>query len=223
MNMEQRIRPGDQPIRLFKSDFLEMFSHISPVTVLVIWVPVSLFFLVEAVLNRSGDGFPFYIALALVAGWVVWTFTEYIMHRFIFHYHPKTEQLKKFFFTVHGVHHAQPMCKTRLVMPPVMSIPLSVLFFALFYLVVARLFAAPAWFYPVFAGFLIGYIIYDMMHYTLHHSKSRNAYVQMCRYQHMQHHGNCPNMRFGVTFPFWDHIFHTMPERTTPHTAGNKD
>jgi len=217
--MERRARPGDEPIRLFKSDFLESFSHISPVTVLAIWIPVTIFFLVESVIQIRHPGVPFYLVVALFAGWFIWTFTEYVLHRFLFHYHPKTEKLKKAFFLVHGVHHAQPLCKTRLVMPPVMSIPLSIFFFGLFYLVIARLIGSPDWFYPVFAGFLAGYIIYDMMHYTLHHSKARNAFVQMCRYQHMQHHVTCPNMRFGVTFPFWDHVFGTMPK--TVERAGS--
>jgi len=28
----------------------------------------------------------------------------------------------------------------------------------------------------------------------------------------MQHHGTCPTMRFGVSMPFWDHVFGTMPK-----------
>ena len=71
---------------------------------------------------------------------------------------------------------------------------------------------APAWFDPVFAGFLGGYIWYDMTHYTLHHGRTKNAYLAMCRYQHMQHHGTCPNMRFGVSIPLWDYVFGTMPK-----------
>ena len=209
--MTQRVRPGDEPIRLFKSDFLEMFSHISPATVLAIWVPVALFFLVESAIRVSRSVLVLTMAAGLVAGWFIWTFVEYMMHRFVFHYHPKTERIKKLFFLVHGVHHAQPMCRTRLVMPPVISIPLAVFFLAAFYLLLVRLAGSAFLFFSVFSGFLIGYIIYDMLHYSLHHSKTRNGFVQMCRYQHMQHHGACPNMRFGVTLPFWDHVFGTMP------------
>jgi len=211
--MEPKVQPAKEPIRLFKSDFLEFFSHVSPLAVLVLWIPVAAFFVFESFRHNLPAGFPFAVIVGLFAGWFVWTFAEYFMHRFVFHYHPRTEKFKKAFFMIHGVHHAQPLCKTRLVMPPVMSIPLSFLFYGFFYLLIVQLIGRPDWFDAVFAGFVIGYIVYDMMHYTLHHSRSKNGYVAMCRYQHMQHHGNCPNMRFGVSSPVWDYVFGTMPDR----------
>ena len=213
-------RPQAEPIRLFKSDFLEFFSHVRPVTVLILWVPVALFFLVRSIWFASDLTAAARIVIGLAAGWFLWTFVEYVLHRFLFHFHPRTEKLKRMFFSVHGVHHAQPMCRTRLVMPPVMSIPLAIIFFGLFHLVFDVLLGRPAWFSPLFAGFVSGYIVYDMMHYTLHHSKSKNAYVVACRYQHMQHHGICPTMRFGVSIPIWDHVFGTMPK--TPQKSGQK-
>jgi len=201
-----------EPIRLFKSDFLEFFSHVKPVTVLVLWSPVALFFLYDSV-ARAQSGVDVAGALAgILSGWFLWTLVEYFMHRFFFHYHPRTERFKRVFFLVHGVHHAQPLCRTRLVMPPVISIPLAVVFYGLFRLLFNVVVGRPGWFSPVFAGFVIGYIVYDMMHYTLHHAKSRSAFIAMCRKQHMQHHGACPMMRFGVSSPLWDYVFGTMPK-----------
>ena len=175
-----------EPIRLFRSNFLEFFSHITPQVVLIIWVPVALFFAIRGIALTAQAGAPWWhLPLCFGAGWFVWTFVEYVVHRFVFHYHPSTERIKKVFFTFHGVHHAQPMCKTRLVMPPVMSVPLSVLFYALFWVVIARLIGRPLWFDAVFSGFAIGYIIYDIVHYLLHHAKSQKGYLAMCRRQHM--------------------------------------
>ena len=37
------INHSEEPIRLFKSDFLEFFTHISPIAVLIIWIPVALY------------------------------------------------------------------------------------------------------------------------------------------------------------------------------------
>ena len=34
---------SDEPIRLFQSNFLEFFTHISPVAIVVLWLPVVLF------------------------------------------------------------------------------------------------------------------------------------------------------------------------------------
>lgn len=208
---------NDGPIRLFKSDFLEFFSHISPVTVAILWTPVVLYFLIEPIVDvyQSGSAW-LYIPVGVFIGWFVWTFAEYAIHRFVFHYHPSTEKLKEFFFLMHGVHHAQPMCKTRLVMPPVMSIPLAALFYGLFYYLVVHLFALPHWLNPVFAGFIGGYLIYDMMHYNIHHSNVKDGVFFEIRKHHLRHHGKCDYMRFGVTSPMWDYVFGTQPKGPCP-------
>ena len=209
---EYTIQKGKEPIRLFKSNFLEFFSHITPTVVLIVWVPILLFFLIRGVVLAVQYNTPFWHAPVLFfCGWFFWTFIEYFLHRFIFHYHPRTERLKKFFFTFHGVHHAQPMCKTRLVMPPVISIPIGLLLYGLFYGLFVAWLRQPVWFNFAFAGSTIGYIIYDIIHYTLHHAKSNSGYLAMCRRQHMRHHVKCPNMRYGVSIPIWDYIFGTMP------------
>ena len=49
---------SDVPIRLFKSDFMEFFSHISPITVTVIWLPVAVYFLVSAILKAAPRSLP---------------------------------------------------------------------------------------------------------------------------------------------------------------------
>ncbi len=43
-----------KPIRLFKSDLLERFSHVRPTTVLVLWAPVALYFLAQSLWRASG-------------------------------------------------------------------------------------------------------------------------------------------------------------------------
>lgn len=54
-------------------------------------------------------------------------------------------------------------------MPPVVSIPLAALFYGIFYGLVGSLFRMPNYVDGVFAGFMLGYVIYDMTHYALHH------------------------------------------------------
>ncbi len=61
-----------------------------------------------------------------VVGVLIWTLLEYVIHRHVFHYEPKTRWGKKLHFIVHGVHHDYPNDATRLVMPPSVSIPLAV-------------------------------------------------------------------------------------------------
>jgi hypothetical protein len=61
------------PIRLFRSDFLEFFTHISPVTVIVMWLPIAVFLLVYAVLKAPGVSFPAFIPLGFLIGLFLWT------------------------------------------------------------------------------------------------------------------------------------------------------
>ena len=97
-------------------------------------------------------------------------------------------------------------------MPPVVSIPLALLFYGLFYLVTAVLFKAPQWVDPLVAGFMLGYLTYDITHYATHHFPMKRGYLKFLRKYHMQHHYKTPDARYGVSSPLWDYVFRTMPK-----------
>jgi sterol desaturase/sphingolipid hydroxylase (fatty acid hydroxylase superfamily) len=201
----------DVPIRLFKSDFLEFFTHISPVAVAIIWIPVILFFLIRPIVELPAGASWAYIPLGFLVGVFIWTFAEYTIHRFVFHYDPKSERVAKIWFLFHGVHHAQPQLKTRLVMPPVLSIPGAVLFYFIYYFVVGELLGAPQWVDPIFAGFIFGYLSYDLTHYATHHLPMRSGVAKYLKRYHMMHHFKTPSARYGVSSPIWDVVFRTKP------------
>jgi dihydroceramide fatty acyl 2-hydroxylase len=209
-NVTVDTRRDPEPIRLFKSDFLEFFTHISPVTIIVLWVPVIAILLIRAVQTASGPVFSPHILLGAVSGILLWTFAEYILHRFLFHYYPRTPFEERIFFLFHGVHHAQPQVKTRLVMPFPVSIPMALLFYGLFYLALAVVLRAPHWVDPVTAGFVIGYLAYDLTHYAVHYIPLRRGYAKFMKRHHMLHHFKDPDSRFGVSSPIWDLVFSTM-------------
>jgi sterol desaturase/sphingolipid hydroxylase (fatty acid hydroxylase superfamily) len=202
--------PNSEPLRLFKSDFLEFFTHISPVTIVVMWLPVTAFLLIYAVRTAPDGSFPWYIVLGAILGIVLWTLAEYLLHRFLFHYHPRNPREERIFFLFHGVHHAQPQDKTRLVMPLPVSIPMAVLFYGLYTLIFAVLLRAPQWVNPVMGGFLIGYLVYDLTHYATHHFPMRSRLAKLLKRHHMMHHYKDENTRFGVSSPLWDLVFRTM-------------
>ncbi len=204
--MVHKIDHSDVPIRLFKSDLLEFFSHISPVTIIVIWLPVSVYFLANSIIRSNS--FQLYILLAFIAGLFIWTFTEYAMHRFVFHFKPRNSFQERISFLFHGVHHAQPQCKTRLVMPLPVSIPLALAFYGLFYLILNILLRVN-WLDPLFSGFVTGYLIYDLTHYATHHFPMRSGYLKFLKRYHMQHHYKAPDKLFGVSSPIWDYVFNT--------------
>ena len=202
-----------EPIRLFKSDFMEFFTHISPVVVIIIWLPVAGFFLGRSIVAAVGaSAFPWHIPAGFLLGVFLWTLSEYLLHRFVFHYRPHGAFQERVVFLFHGIHHAQPQCKTRLVMPPVVSIPLALVFYGLFYLITARLLGQPAWADPLSSGFTLGYLAYDLTHYATHHFTMRIGVFKFLKRHHMRHHYRTPDQRFGVSSPLWDWVFRTVPD-----------
>jgi sterol desaturase/sphingolipid hydroxylase (fatty acid hydroxylase superfamily) len=214
--------PGSAPIRLFPSDVLEFFTHVHPAVVPAVWVPVAAAFLVPSFRTAPAAGHAWAVAFAFVAGLVLWTAAEYFLHRFIFHYQPRSVLGKRISFLMHGVHHAQPRVKTRLVMPLMVSIPLAVAFWLLFSLVFSTVLGS-AWLTgPIFSGFVIGYVCYDLTHYTLHHVQFKGGIGKFLRAHHMRHHTEWES-RFGVSTPLWDYVMGTEPpsdpSAKKPHTA----
>jgi dihydroceramide fatty acyl 2-hydroxylase len=185
---------------MFESDFLDRLSRIHPV------VPPILFGPAIAVLFALGqEGTPPLEVVAWIAGgWLFWTLTEYWMHRLVFHFEPEEGLGARLHWIIHGVHHDHPNDPMRLVMPPSVSIPLASGFVALFVLVLGQ----PAgWLFG--AGFLSGYLLYDMTHYHVHHHKPRTRLGRLLRELHMRHHFQDDTRGFGVSAPFWDHVFGT--------------
>ena len=116
--------------RMFRNDVLEVFSRVHWTVPLIIFVPIVAVFL------YLGSGY-YGLSTAQIGGYFliglfVWTFTEYSLHRFVFHYDPKSEWGRRVFWTFHGVHHDYPSDPLRLVMVPAVSLPLATAFYFLF-------------------------------------------------------------------------------------------
>src|SRR5207253_5924965 len=151
----------NESVRMFRSDFMELLSHVHPATPLVLYLPVVGYMLYAAVWQSRLSILA--VAGLFLLGVLIWTLLEYIIHRYVFHYEPKSRLGKQFHFIVHGVHHDYPNDARRLVMPPAVSIPLAIIFYGLFIFLFGR--TAPA----VWAGFAGGYVCYDSIHYAIHH------------------------------------------------------
>jgi sterol desaturase/sphingolipid hydroxylase (fatty acid hydroxylase superfamily) len=144
-----------------------------------------------------------------VLGLVIWTLTEYVMHRFVFHFKPFGPISERVIFLFHGIHHDDPEDGTRLVMPPVPGILLAVLLYSTF-----RFLLGTPWVEPFFAFFLIGYLCYDYIHYSVHHFTPRTSVGKFIKQYHMLHHFASPEARWGVSSPLWDYVFGTVEQRT---------
>jgi 4-hydroxysphinganine ceramide fatty acyl 2-hydroxylase len=209
--MPQRyVSTKNETVRIFQSDFMELFTHIHPLTPLVIYLPVIGYMLHVAVGQR---GLSIAVVTGLFAlGLLLWSLVEYTMHRWVFHYQPTSGWGKRLHFLLHGVHHDYPQDARRLVMPPIISLPVLLIFYGVFLAVFGRI--SPA----VFAGLIFGYLCYDMIHYATHHfSMKRGVWLWLKQY-HMRHHYKDDHVGYGVSSPLWDFVFRT---RTT-HAAGSE-
>ena len=192
----------DETVRMFDNNILEFFSRVHPSVPVILYLPLVAYLIYLA-------SYKHFLQIStivglFVAGMIFWSLTEYVLHRYIFHFNAKTEFGKKIHFIFHGVHHDYPSDSRRLVMPPSVSIPLAVFFFFLFSYTIGEVMV-----YPFFSGFIVGYLFYDITHYAIHHFNMHNKFWLAIKNHHMLHHYQDPDKGFGVSSPFWDMIFAT--------------
>ncbi|MDQ6815041.1 MAG: sterol desaturase family protein [Bacteroidota bacterium] len=190
-----------ESVRMFNNDFLEGLSKIHFSVPLFIFIPVIAYSSYKAIINNiSSTAFIGYFVLGLF----VWTATEYVLHRYLFHFVPKSEWGLRLHFIFHGVHHDYPRDSKRLVMVPSVSIPLAALFYFLF-----SLFLYKTNLYAFFPGFLLGYLAYDMTHYAIHHLNFKSSFWKKIKQHHMLHHYDDPTKGYGVSSVLWDKILYS--------------
>ena len=189
---------------MFESRLLDACSRVHPAVPVILFAPAIAILLV---IGLERDSLAAAIGWAL-GGYLFWTLTEYWMHRIVFHFEPEEGIGARLHWIIHGVHHDHPNDPLRLVMPPSVSVPLALLFYGLFVVVLGGAVA------PAFGGgFLAGYLIYDMTHYHVHHHKPRTRAGRRLRELHMRHHFQDDTRGFGVSAPWWDLVFRTAPRR----------
>ncbi len=188
--------------QLFRNAYLEYLTKTHPLVIWGMYLPVLTLFPVYAMRTiglSTQTTFGVY-----VIGIFFWSFTEYVLHRFLFHHHPNTEKGKKINYILHGNHHEYPRDKQRLFMPAVPSIIIASCFFILFYLFMQR------YAFAFFPGFMLGYLIYGSMHYAIHAWNPPFKWMKALWRNHHLHHYKHTDKGFGVSSTLWDHVFGTM-------------
>lgn len=191
--------------QLFNNTILEKLTrtHIAvPLTVFAVYASGLLYWSVTYT-NLSVS----LTVLLFFAGFIVFTWVEYQVHRHIFHLKPLTDWRKKFQYTVHGVHHEYPKDKDRLAMPPVLSITIATLLLFLLRLIMGDFVFA---FLP---GFLVGYALYLLIHYLVHAYAPPKNFLKHWWINHSIHHYKDGKIVFGVSSPFWDYVYGTMKSK----------
>ncbi len=203
------VRPQNKGTKqLFNNPILEKLSrtHIS--------VPLTVFFLYSAgllywsITNTTLSAFV--TAGFFVIGLLFFTWVEYWAHRSLFHMDTYTKAREKLQYTIHGVHHEFPKDKTRLAMPPLLSVTISTVLLLLFRVVMGD------YVFAFLPGFLTGYAAYLSVHYMVHAYQPPKNFLKYLWINHGTHHYKNGEMVFGVSSPLWDYIYGTMskPIRT---------
>jgi sterol desaturase/sphingolipid hydroxylase (fatty acid hydroxylase superfamily) len=194
-----------KPVRLFNNPILERLTKVRPIeaityNLIVIGTLITLNFYFSLASSFSLSIFLFSL------GYMTWSMTEYVMHRFLFHFRSKNKFAQKMVYLIHGNHHDCPKDPMRLFMPIVPTFLFSVIYFGIFYLILGKACII------FLAGFNLGYLSYDFIHYSIHTFKPPK-FLRFIWTHHMKHHYQEQDKSYGVSTPFWDLIFHTMPKK----------
>jgi sterol desaturase/sphingolipid hydroxylase (fatty acid hydroxylase superfamily) len=193
--------------QLFKNQYLEYLTKTHPLVIWGIYTPIIIFMLYysSTMLRFSVTQ----IASLFLTGMFFWTFFEYIMHRFVFHFLAESKKTQKIVYVIHGNHHEYPRDRERLFMPPVPSLVLASVIFSLMYFI-AYLFGAQLNVFSFFSGFMLGYLMYGTMHYAIHAWNPPYKWMKPLWRNHHLHHYKNEMQGFGVSTTLWDRLFGTM-------------
>jgi len=199
INVRDWSRPQTGQSRLFANGVLEELAVAGPFWPMVLYIPSGAGAIAYA--WRAGIS-PVALTIDYGAGLLLWSLVEYVAHRFVFHHAPETRAGVAVQYLIHGVHHAYPDDSRRWMLPLGVTVPIAAALAFVAWLIGAAAMAG-------FAGFVHGYLAYDLVHYTVHARPGRSRVVRWLRAYHMRHHYAAPDRQFGVSSALWDVVFKT--------------
>lgn len=138
----------------------------------------------------------------LISGWFTWTFAEYMLHRF--GHHSADRKIHNHSQELHHYHHTHP---TEIRVTPLQRVFLLVISSSCLWLS----FRLNNYF-GFLSGIVCGIAMFFFMHYILHHQWSAKFFPRLHRF-HIYHHCKFPDRCHGITVPWWDYIFGTIPDK----------
>ena len=142
--------------------------------------------------------------LAFLAGTMLWTLLEYVLHRFVYHEVAGIKEL-------HGMHHEHP---NDLVGSPLWSTLAAFLVLSIALVLLAGVEIGSG----LTLGLMLGYVAYLVVHDGVHRWQLReNSWMRSYRLWHLRHHRHPVPCNFGVTTGFWDIVFGTAVASERAH------
>lgn len=193
-------------LRLFRHPWLERLTMISAPAFIGLWA-----LLLPLILWQAANSAGLNAALPwAAAGLLLWTLTEYGLHRFLFHWQPVTPALARLVWVLHGNHHDMPNDRLRNLMPPIVSLPVGA---AIWALLLALIGPAGSW---CFLGFIAGYVGYDLVHYGCHQWPMKGPIARRLKAHHMRHHHGRTPGNYAITGMIWDRALGTLVRTRQP-------
>ena len=187
--------------QIFRNQYLEYLTKTHPLVIWGLYLPIIILFLFYSSFKFE---FSFLqITLLFLGGLFFWTFFEYVMHRFVFHWTSDNPRIQRISYVLHGNHHEFPRDKQRLFMPPVPSLIIASIVFGIMYLFIQT------YTFSFFPGFILGYLLYGSMHYAIHAWNPPFKWMKPIWRNHHLHHYKNDHQGFGVSSHIWDKVFGT--------------
>lgn len=149
------------------------------------------------------------LLLFFILGILLWTFTEYVLHRFLGHV--KTKFLVRTrFHKEHSKHHLKRHYFAGVLDKSLTLMATTPIIFGLCYLFFGPILAA-----SFTVGFTLMYLSYELIHLRMHVNAPPHYYASYMRAHHFYHHFVDESMNHGVTTPLWDLVFGTYRKPST--------
>ncbi len=196
--------------QVFENKYLEILSKAPAFVAYTIYPVAALFILsVNATLRPLGENGEVSISAMVytfIGAYFFWSFFEYVMHRWAFHFVSNNKVIQKIIHGAHGVHHEYPKDTNRLIMPPLPWFITVSLLLGLCYLFMGD------YAFSFIPGLLFGYLSYIFVHYQVHLNRPPK-FLRKMMVHHALHHYKYDDLAFGVSSTIWDRVFGTMPPK----------
>jgi len=174
----------------------------SPVHSLLFTFPLWGFFLFFG----SGGQFQRTHIFEFIFGVIYWSFFEYAMHRFVYHWKPRSSGFRYIVEGFHVYHHRNPEDHSVLTAGPLLAIPLTLFLGIPVFFLTGGNFGSTC---RILFGTSIAYYIYEWFHFSIHNAEYNSGLLGYMQRYHLLHHHKNWNKCYSVTNPFWDIVFRT--------------
>ncbi|WP_456274763.1 sterol desaturase family protein [Bacillus sp. AK031] len=186
-----------------KGQFRDFFLHSDIVILMAI---LSVHAVVTVLMGPT-----LYELLYFGIGLIIFMFSEYLTHRFLFHLKaPKNPYFLKFLKRIHYDHHTYPNDLKLLFLPVWYSIPNFLALAMIFYFITRTAEGTIAF----GLGLIFMLLVYEWRHFIAHRPiKPKTRFGKWVKKTHTLHHYKNENYWYGVSTPFVDAMFGTLKDQ----------